>query len=261
MYEAYANQTALKAKSFPGSRFHYPRLKHAIKRIKRVATPPHTTSCFAPPAATTTLEHESQLLANRGNVTYQRMLDAINDPNKHDTGPNSIEEKKWRTQSGPLSESFLSIHAGEAIDSLNLQSQRDTFTRIRNVALRNDKGIRAPASSLFYDNYYSGPASMIIAANNKGKFGEEPDVQRAPNRWCDVAFNMYRDKTGHTDINYIFQDLIANPITHHVMNELKPETAEFDNLEIYCIDYTPRDGDRFFALLQSPNAVGAPYMM
>ena len=194
-------------------------------------------------------------MANRGRDTYRKTLDAVKDPNKRDTGPNSISPQQWRTERNPKQ---LLPYAPELIlNSLNLQSHEGTFIEVKNTAIGDWIN---PPNSLYYENLYSGAASMIIATLN---VGINDNRQRAPNRWSEVALNFWRarDITGNSDLKYVLQQFITNSESTDVIEELIPE-AEFLGTEKHnCIDYTPRDGDRFFALLQTPNVVGTAYMM
>ena len=52
---------------------------------------------------------------------------------------------------------------------------------------------------------------------------------------------------------------IQNGLTNHVIDDLLP--LEDQRQEEHMLQFTPADGDPFFALLQTPNCVGTAFMM
>ena len=236
-----ANKTT-SSKSFLDNTFNNP-IEHAIKKNKRVDDttnfPADTTWRYSP---------LSKELATRGRATYQKMINTVNDPNKRDTGAPSIDPSKWFTQIKDQPATFSMMLS---VVLKHFKIDISGFTDVKNTTM----GVQPPGKS-YYQNLYKKEASTIIAQDNKGK---DNDNNRAPNRWCDIVLLTWMAITGNSELSRIIQQNVENHLTVDAINDLLPPEGQRNEL-VYAFDLTPED-DMFYAHLQTPNVVGAAYMM
>lgn len=149
-------------------------------------------------------------------------------------------------------EGGIDIFSAFALDSYRINRDTGTFKDII-AYLKSNSNIR-------YRNYYGPSAGVLIA---KSVYGQAGDT-RAPDRWSDVAWPLWtaacqQQSTPPSGIRLIIQEAIANDDTKELLNELTHGKPQTKNGQPAIFSWTP-DNQGYYALLQSPNGIGAAYI-
>ena len=110
---------------------------------------------------------------------------------------------------------------------------------------------------LYYSNRYNAAAGTIIAESNYGQV----DCHRAPARWSEVCFAMWKLACGQDparigSLRFIVQKFIVNVDSINLLSSLIPDTLWHTR---HAHPFTPNDPG-FFALLNCPNVIGPAHI-
>lgn len=150
------------------------------------------------------------------------------------------------------SDDGVDIFATFALEYYRIGWDQDTFKDVI-AYLKSNSKIR-------YRNIYGPAVGVLIAKSIHGQYG----AQRAPDRWSDVAWPLWKRSCQQKNINpssirFIIQEAIANDDTNELLDELTQGMPKESQGKPRVFAWT-KDQHGYYALLRSPNGLGTAYM-